>query len=54
MPSSLLTLSEQTKQMVKIAQALAKECQNAQFTLGHLLHALLQRDIRAGGLLVIL
>ena len=40
-----LTLSDNTKQAITIAQALAKEYQNAQFTPGHLLHALLHRDI---------
>ena len=46
-----LTLSNDTKQAVQIAQALAKEYQNAQFTAGHLLHALLHRDIGLRALL---
>ena len=44
MPPTLV-LSAPTKQAIQIAQALAKESQNAQFTPGHLLHALLHRDI---------
>ncbi len=40
-----LALSDDVKQAITIAQALAKEYQNAQFTPGHLLHALLHRDI---------
>ena len=40
-----LALASDTKQAIQIAQALAKEYQNAQFTPGHLLHALLHRDI---------
>ncbi len=40
-----LALAPDTKQAIQIAQALAKEYQNAQFTPGHLLHALLHRDV---------
>ena len=40
-----LTLSDATKQAVQIAQAYAKEHQNAQFTPGHLLLALLHKDV---------
>ena len=47
----ILALSDTTKQAITIAQALAKEYQNAQFTPGHLLHALLHRDIGLRALL---
>lgn len=40
-----LALDPSTKQAIQIAQSLAKEYQNAQFTPGHLLHALLHRDV---------
>ena len=49
--TSTLTLSDDTKHAVQIAQSLAKEYQNAQFTPGHLLHALLHKDIGLRALL---
>lgn len=42
---SALTLSDDSKRAIQIAQSLAKEYQNAQFTPGHLLHALLHKDV---------
>ena len=49
--TTTLNLSDQTRQAIKIAQAYAKEYQNAHFTPGHLLLALLHKDI---GLLALL
>ncbi|MEM9675633.1 MAG: ATP-dependent Clp protease ATP-binding subunit [Bacteroidota bacterium] len=43
--TSLLNLSDQTKTGIQIAQAYAKEYQNAEFTPGHLLLALLHKDV---------
>ena len=43
--TTTLALSADTKRAVQIAQSLAKEYQNAQFTPGHLLHALLHKDV---------
>lgn len=43
--TTTLNLSDQTKQAIQIAQSYAKEYQNAQFTAGHLLLALLHKDI---------
>jgi ATP-dependent Clp protease ATP-binding subunit ClpA len=49
--TTTLNLSDQTRQAIKIAQAYAKEYQNAHFTPGHLLLALLHKDV---GLLALL
>ena len=43
--TTLLNLSDQTKSAIQIAQAYAKEYQNAEFTPGHLLLALLHKDV---------
>ncbi|MDF9798791.1 ATP-dependent Clp protease ATP-binding subunit ClpB [Catalinimonas alkaloidigena] len=43
--TTTLNLSDQTKHAIQIAQSLAKEYQNAQFTPGHLLLALLHKDV---------
>lgn len=43
--TTTLNLSDQTRQAIRIAQAFAKEYQNAQFTPGHLLLALLHKDV---------
>nr|WKN35109.1 ATP-dependent Clp protease ATP-binding subunit [Tunicatimonas sp. TK19036] len=42
---STLTLSDDSKRAIQIAQSLAKEYQNAQFAPAHLLHALLHKDV---------
>jgi len=42
---STLTLTDESKRAIQIAQSLAKEYQNAQFTPAHLLHALLHKDV---------
>jgi ATP-dependent Clp protease ATP-binding subunit ClpA len=42
---STLTLTDESKRAIQIAQSLAKEYQNAQFTPGHLLAALLHKDV---------
>ena len=43
--TTTLNLSDQTRHAIQIAQAYAKEYQNANFTPGHLLLALLHKDI---------
>lgn len=52
--TTTLNLSDTTKQAIQIAQAYAKEYQNAQFTPGHLLLALLHKDIGLRDLLALI